>query len=278
MFELLVWVWVLCFIGVDFFYYWFHRASHRVAAIWATHVVHHQSEDYNLAVALRQSALQPAFSWAFYLPLAFIGFPPPMFALLLSINVLYQFWIHTKLIGKLGPLEWILNTPSHHRVHHGSDPKYLDKNHAGTLIIWDRMFGTFQEEEEPPTYGITKPLRSWNPIWANVHFWVDLYKLAQETPSFKDRLLIWVRPPGWRPSSLAAAPEHRVERAEIYDPPLSKARRTYAALYFSAIFVATIYFLYARHTMSPTETAIWMFAIIGSLLPLGLTLEGSLRS
>ncbi|HMT30288.1 MAG TPA: sterol desaturase family protein, partial [Bacteroidia bacterium] len=117
---------------------------------------------YNLSVALRQSWFQSAFSWVFYLPLAFAGFDPVMFLTLSSFNTLYQFWIHTRAIGRMGPLEWVLNTPSHHRVHHGSDPRYLDKNHGGTLIIWDRLFGTFKEEDVEPHYGITTPLQSWN--------------------------------------------------------------------------------------------------------------------
>ncbi len=137
------WAWAACFVGQDFLYYWFHRWSHEVGAGWAAHVVHHQSEEYNLTVALRQGALQPAFSWVFYLPLAVLGFPPAMFLAVSSFNTLYQFWIHTRLIGRLGPLEWVLNTPSHHRVHHGRNPRYIDRNHGGTLIVWDRLFGTF---------------------------------------------------------------------------------------------------------------------------------------
>ncbi|RZK53157.1 MAG: sterol desaturase family protein, partial [Pedobacter sp.] len=150
-----VWIWIALFIAVDFFYYWFHRMSHQVNALWAAHIVHHQSEDYNLTVALRQSWFQGWFSWVFYLPLAWLGFDPVMFLTLSAFNTLYQFWIHTQAIKSMGMLEHIINTPSHHRVHHGSNPKYIDKNHAGSLIIWDKMFGTFQKEEEQVYYGIT---------------------------------------------------------------------------------------------------------------------------
>ena len=153
----------MLFLGVDCAYYWFHRIAHEYNAPWAGHVVHHSSEDYNLAVALRQGTFQGLFSWVFYLPLALLGFPPAWFAAMTSFDLLYQFWIHTRAIGKLGPLEWVLNTPSHHRVHHARNPKYLDKNYAGTLIIWDRMFGTFQAEEEEPVYGLTKPLEQLEP-------------------------------------------------------------------------------------------------------------------
>ncbi|MCF8463635.1 MAG: sterol desaturase family protein [Flavobacteriales bacterium] len=195
------WAWVLLFLGVDFFYYWFHRASHEINALWAAHIVHHQSEDYNLSVALRQSWFQGWFSWAFYLPLAVIGFDPIMFAAMNSFNTLYQFWIHTTTIKTLGPLEWVFNTPSHHRVHHGSNPKYIDRNHAGSLIVWDRLFGTFQKEEEEVVYGITSPLNSWNPVWANFHYWKDLWELSKQSKGF-DKLLVFIKPPGWQPAYL----------------------------------------------------------------------------
>ena len=153
-------VFVLGFLGVDFLYYWYHRKSHEMGVFWAAHVVHHQSEEYNLAVALRQGSIQ--FSWIFYLPLAVVGLPPAVFLTVSSLDTLYQFWIHTRAIGRLGPLEWVLCTPSHHRVHHARNPKYIDRNYGGTLIVWDRLFGTFRQEDEEPVYGITTPLRSWN--------------------------------------------------------------------------------------------------------------------
>ena len=133
-------LWIFAFIAVDFIYYWWHRAHHRVNLLWAAHVVHHQSEDYNLAVALRQSILTALTSIPFYLPLAILGVPPVTFFVCSALNTLYQFWIHTRLVGKLGPLEWLINTPSHHRVHHGINPAYIDKNHAGVFIVWDRWF------------------------------------------------------------------------------------------------------------------------------------------
>lgn len=195
------WTWTLLFLGVDFFYYWFHRASHEINALWAAHIVHHQSEDYNLSVALRQSWFQGWFSWVFYLPLAFVGFDPVMFAAMVSFNTLYQFWIHTTTIKTMGPLEWVFNTPSHHRVHHGSNPKYIDKNHAGSLIIWDRMFGTFEQEKEAVVYGITSPLNSWNPVWANLHYWKDLWQLAKKSKGL-DKIRVFFKPPGWQPDYL----------------------------------------------------------------------------
>lgn len=214
------WVWLILFVGVDFFYYWFHRLSHQVNALWAAHIVHHQSEEYNLTVALRQSWFQSWFSWIFYLPLAFIGFDPLMFVAMSSFNTLYQFWIHTRAIKHLGILEYIINTPSHHRVHHGSNPKYIDKNHGGTLIIWDILFGTFQKEEEEVYYGITKPLASWNPFWANFHYWVELWGTAKKSTQINDKISVFLKPPGWYPKSLGgfqAAPEIDVENYHKYD-------------------------------------------------------------
>ncbi len=164
------WVWIACFLGVDFLYYWYHRLSHEINFMWAAHVVHHQSEEYNLAVALRQSSLQPFHSMVFYWPLALIGFPTAVFISCAAVNTLYQFWIHTQIVDRLGPLESVFMTPSHHRVHHGRNPIYLDRNHGGTFIVWDKLFGTFQLEEEEVAYGVTKPLESWNPLWANFDY------------------------------------------------------------------------------------------------------------
>lgn len=194
------------FVLVDLLYYWWHRASHRVNVLWAAHVVHHQSEDYNLAVALRQAMLTALTSIPFYLPLAVVGVPPATFFLCSSLNTLYQFWIHTRLIGRLGPLEWVLNTPSHHRVHHGINPRYIDKNHAGVFIVWDRLFGTFAPEAEEPVYGTVGGFRSANAIVANVEPIVSLLSLARRARGW-DRLCVLVRPPEWRPEGSITIPE-----------------------------------------------------------------------
>ncbi|NQX92877.1 MAG: sterol desaturase family protein, partial [Flavobacteriales bacterium] len=159
--------WVLAFIAVDLAYYWSHRTSHQVNLFWVGHVIHHQSEEYNLSVALRQGAFQKMLMFWVYLPLAFIGITPELFAVSIGLNLLYQFWIHTEVVDTLGPLEWILNTPSHHRVHHGVQEQYLDKNYGAILIIWDRLFGSFEKEDERVIYGTTVPLRSFNPVYAN---------------------------------------------------------------------------------------------------------------
>ncbi|MCC6745137.1 MAG: sterol desaturase family protein [Acidobacteria bacterium] len=205
------WPWVIAFFGVDLMYYWWHRASHEVAFLWAIHAVHHQSEDYNLAVALRQAWFSGLSSLPFYLPLALLGVPLHVFATVAAFSTLYQFWIHTETIGRLGPIEWVLNTASHHRVHHGRNPRYLDRNYAATLIIWDRLFGSFQIEDERPLYGVIKPYRSWNPVWANFDVWLELWKKARRTPRWLDRLRLWFASPGWTPPGVAAPAVHNVE-------------------------------------------------------------------
>ncbi len=171
-----LWAWVILLFVDDFAYYWFHRISHEVRFFWNFHVVHHSSNQYNLSVAVRQSWFSGIAHWVFYLPIAFLGFPLWAFATMHGLNLIYQFWIHTKLVGKIGFLEKILNTPSHHRVHHGVNNQYLDKNYAGIFIVWDRMFGTFVEESEEVRYGIIKPLTSYNPIWINTHGWAETWE------------------------------------------------------------------------------------------------------
>lgn len=247
------WVWLGCFLLVDHQYYWFHRISHEVNLPWGAHIVHHSSEEYNLAVALRQGSFQPLFSWVFYLPLALLGFPPLVFLACSSANTLYQFWIHTRLIGKLGFLELFLNTPSHHRVHHGCDDKYLDRNYAGTFIVWDRLYGTFQEEEEEPTYGVTKPLASWNPLWANLHYYADLVAMSRRAPNFREKLKVWFKGPAWKPEW---APEGPGENRPItplshgpagrYDARAPRGLTSYALVHFVLLLAVTVGLLFLR--------------------------------
>jgi alkylglycerol monooxygenase len=198
-----LWYWPALILLVDLAYYWGHRMSHEVNLFWGGHVVHHQSEEYNLSVALRQSSLQVLWMFAFNLPIALLGFNALHFVLVSALNTLYQFWIHTETIGKFPRwIEFVFNTPSHHRVHHGRNPQYIDRNHAGSLIIWDRMFGTFQEEKEKPVYGITKPINSWNPVWANVSHYSEMVKDLGRIPSWRDRMKYLFKKPGWLPEFL----------------------------------------------------------------------------
>lgn len=197
------WSFIVLFILFDLCYYWSHRMAHEVSLFWGGHVVHHQSEDYNLSVALRQSSTAIVWSVPFYLPLALMGFDPVQFVFVNGLNLIYQFWIHTEHIDRLPKwFEAVMNTPSHHRVHHGRDPKYIDKNYAGVFILWDKIFGTFKAEEERPHYGITKPLNSWNPIYANVAHYIDLFALIKRSKGPRDTLKILFNKPGWQPDYL----------------------------------------------------------------------------
>jgi sterol desaturase/sphingolipid hydroxylase (fatty acid hydroxylase superfamily) len=193
------WAWVLIFFADDFSYYLFHRTAHNVRWFWASHVVHHSSEHYNLAAALRQTwtgNITGAFLFWSWMPL--IGFHPKMILFMQSVSLIYQFWIHTETIHKLPKwFEFIFNTPSHHRVHHGSNIEYLDKNHAGILIIWDRLFGTFQSEIFTPKYGLTKNVNTFNPIKVAFFEWMNMLKDVQKTKKLKHIIQYIIKPPGW---------------------------------------------------------------------------------
>ncbi len=191
------WVWLLLFFADDFSYYWFHRLSHEVRYFWASHVIHHSSQKYNLGTALRQTWTgQFSGAFVFWLWLPLVGFNPFMILMMQSVSLIYQFWIHTEAIDKLPkPLEFVFNTPSHHRVHHGSDLEYLDKNHGGILIIWDRLFGTFQEEKQRPVYGLTTNIDTFNPLRIATHEWAALLKDVINHP--RHLLGYMFAPPGW---------------------------------------------------------------------------------
>jgi len=251
--------WVSLFFLVDLAYYWAHRMSHEINLFWGGHVVHHQSEDYNLSVALRQSSFQVVWTFAFNLPLAFMGFDTLDFALMSALNTLYQFWIHTEAIDKMGWFEWIFNTPSHHRVHHGRNPKYIDKNHAGTLIIWDRMFGTFQKEEEKPTYGITKPINSWNALWANFSHYDTMATELKMIPKWSDKIKYLFKKPGWLPDYLGGyrpAPEVDQVSYRKYETPVPVQINYYVLFQYIICLIATSLFLFKQTEFALTEKVI----------------------
>ncbi|WP_044873161.1 sterol desaturase family protein [Pseudomonas sp. LFM046] len=246
LFELVasdLWVWLLAFVFYDVCYYWNHRLGHERNVLWAAHSVHHQSEEYNLSTALRQTSTGFIFGWIFYLPMAAAGVPPLVFLSVGAMNLLYQFWVHTRHVPKLGWLEWIFITPSNHRVHHAQNSVYMDRNYGGVFILWDRLFGSFQEEldEEPVIFGVTTPLASWNPLWANLQFYVQLWRDAVRAESWWDKLRIWFMRTGWRPADVAerfplAKPD--LSRFVKFEVPLGLGHKWYAGLQFALYVVA----------------------------------------
>ncbi|MBT8065891.1 MAG: sterol desaturase family protein [Gammaproteobacteria bacterium] len=244
-------LWVLAALAWDFCYYWFHRFSHEISVLWAAHAVHHQSEDYNLSTALRQTSTGFLFGWIFYLPLFVIGFPLEVLITVNAINLIYQFWVHTQLVRRLGPLDRILVTPSNHRVHHAQNDRYIDKNYGGIFILWDRLFGTFEDEslDEPVVFGVRKPLANLNPFWANLQVYDYLLFDARKARRWRDKLGIWFRRTGWRPADVEERyPKQRADlsRFKKFDPQTSLAERHYVMVQFvlgivGALLIADLY-------------------------------------
>jgi len=271
-----IFMWALCFVAVDFAYYWSHRLSHEVNLFWTGHVVHHQSEEYNLSVALRQGAFQKLFMFWIYLPLALLGFPPEWFLLSMAFNLLYQFWIHTEMIGKMGFLELFMNTPSHHRVHHGRNPKYIDKNHAGVFIVWDKMFKTFQIEEEHPTYGITSPLNSFNPVEAHTMPFQLLWADVKSIPGLGDKLRYLIKPPGWYPASLGGfkSPPPVSGKEKKFNISLPIKLSYYILVQYLAVLGLTSLFLFNLQNMDVTQKVIFTLYIVFYVMSLGSLFNG----
>jgi sterol desaturase/sphingolipid hydroxylase (fatty acid hydroxylase superfamily) len=262
---------IILFIAADFLYYWAHRMSHEINLFWGGHVVHHQSEDYNLSVALRQGSFQVIWTFAFYLPLAFAGFDTISFAAMSGLVTVYQFWIHTETIGKMGWFEWIFNTPSHHRVHHGRDPKYIDRNHAGVFIIWDRMFGTFKEEEEKPTYGITTPVDSWNPFWVNIHHYKNLMLNFLNVKGLKNKLKILFYKPGWMPEEMGGyqAPQRVPSTYRKFETSPSKLATIYGFFQYVIALLTGALFLFTTAQFTIVEQAIVALLLIFTITVTG---------
>jgi sterol desaturase/sphingolipid hydroxylase (fatty acid hydroxylase superfamily) len=265
-----VWTWVFALLAYDFCYYWLHRAGHRVAVMWAAHAVHHQSEDYNLSTALRQTSSGFVLGWLFYLPLAVMGVPPLVFGIVALIDLLYQYWVHTQQIGRLGWFDRWFCSPSNHRVHHAVNDRYLDKNYGGILIVWDRLFGTFAEEDdrERIVYGTRSPLASFNPLWANLQVYRDLVADSWHARSWPDKLRVWIKPPGWRPADVAAQfpkPAFDMAALQRFDPPASRRAQAAALLLFVSVLGGTSLLLWNAHRLEPLTQAASVFAIVLAL-------------
>jgi len=265
--------WIMAFAAVDFLYYWWHRLSHTVNALWAVHGVHHQSEDYNLGVALRQAAFDGLTMWPFFLTMAFLGVPPAAMATAVALSSLFQFGLHTELVGRLSFLELFLNTPSHHRVHHALNPGYLDKNFGAVLIVWDRLFGTYAEEHEPAVYGITRPVRSFNPLWVQVEPWVKLAREARRTPRWQDKLHVWFAAPGWHPPAGEGQPQPLAAPGggQKYDVEVSAGLGGYVAAHFGVqVVAASALIMWGRELSWPLRVAAASMLLLSLVTGAGL--------
>jgi sterol desaturase/sphingolipid hydroxylase (fatty acid hydroxylase superfamily) len=272
-------VWLGALLAYDLCYYWLHRAGHRVGVFWAAHVVHHQSEDYNLSTALRQTSSGALLGWLFYLPMAVIGVPPLVFGTVALIDLLYQFWVHTQQVGKLGWFDRWFCSPSNHRVHHAVNDRYLDRNYGGILIVWDRLFGSFEEEHDAElcVYGTRAPLRSFNPLWANVEVYAALARDAWHARSWSDKVRVWFNPPGWRPADVAARfpkPPFRLEEVRRFDPSPSRSAQAVALLLFIVMLIGVCWLLWHAHEWSTGALLAGTVVVVAGLWLVGHLGEG----
>lgn len=273
------WVWVAGLVLYDFLYYWNHRLGHRVAFFWAAHVVHHQSEDYNLSTALRQPSTYFLGNWIFYLPMAVLGFPPLVYAVVALVDLLYQFWVHTQQVGRLGWFDRWFCAPSNHRVHHAVNDRYVDKNYGGIFLVWDRLFGSYEPEHEaePCVYGSRAPLRSWDPVRANLQVYASLWRDSVHARSWVDKLRVWIEPPGWRPADVAERypkPAFDIAQLQRYDPPASPQATATALGVFVLLLGGTALLLWYAHRLSGLQQTAAVAALIAGLWAVGRLTEG----
>ena len=263
---------VVAFVAYDFCYYWFHRISHERRIFWAAHVAHHQSEEYNLTTALRQTSTGFLLGWLFYVPCFMLGMPADVFVTVASANLVYQFWVHTRFVRTLGPLEYVLVTPMNHRVHHARNPEYIDKNYGGFFILWDRLFGSYkaQDSRVPIDYGITRGLNSWNPLWANLHVYADMLRDTISTPRLGDKLRVWYGRTGFVPPGVDKPP---VQPGNHYDPPVSRTLKLYASVQFAGLIAVGLAMTYGSDRLGTEGLALLYVYLLASLVILGWMLE-----
>jgi alkylglycerol monooxygenase len=266
------WVWLAAVLAHDLAYYWFHRLSHRINLLWASHVVHHQGEDYNFTISLRQGAIATWVTALFYFPLAWLGFPASMFVVVHGAYLIFQFFVHTELIPRLGPLEWILASPRNHRVHHGRNGVYLDRNYGGFFIVWDRLFGTYVDESVAPEIGTRDGLRSWSPLWANFGHYAKLARQARAATGFAEKLWVWLGPPEGHTAraELLAAPMPEVPR---YDAKPSSAVSYYVLAQLLVIASGTLVLLHARESLPLAWICASAGMIVAGLISLSALLD-----
>ena len=263
---------MVAFVAYDFCYYWFHRISHERRIFWAAHVAHHQSEEYNLTTALRQTSTGFLLGWLFYVPCFMLGMPPDVFVTVASANLIYQFWVHTRFVRTLGPLEYVLVTPMNHRVHHARNPEYIDKNYGGFFILWDRLFGTYkpQDSRVPIDYGITRGLNSWNPLWANLHVYADMVRDTIKTPRLRDKLRVWYGRTAYVPPGVDKPP---VQPGNHYDPPAGRALKVYAGVQFAGLVAVGLAMTYGGDRLGAQGLVLLYAYLLASLVILGWLLE-----
>ncbi|NBU26396.1 MAG: sterol desaturase family protein, partial [Gammaproteobacteria bacterium] len=265
-------VWIFALLFYDFCYYWAHRAGHEINLFWASHQVHHSSEYYNLTTALRQTATGGFTSWPFYVVMAVAGVPPMVFAVVGLIDLLYQYWVHTELVGKLGWLDRVFVTPSNHRVHHGQNDYCIDRNYGGILIVWDRLFGTFVEErdDERIVYGVRKPLASYNAAWGNLNVWTDVLRASLTAPSLGGALRAWSDPPQGRGVALPHLDTTQVRR---FDTGTRPAVRRYALAQYLLLAPMVMHFLAIIERLDRIAGVAYALVITGTVVCVGWALE-----
>ena len=272
---------VLALVLYDFCYYWFHRASHEVAVFWAGHAVHHQSQHYNLSTALRQSSAGAISSWVFYLPMALLGVPPVVFGIVALIDLLYQYWVHTEHIGRLGWFDRWFCSPSNHRVHHAVNDKYLDRNYGGIWVVWDRMFGSFQEEDpkEPCVYGTRTALNSWDPLWANMQMYASMLHDSWHAKRWRDKLMVFLRHPGWRPADVAQrfpAKAFDIQQFPAFVPVQTPAVQWWGGAWFVVLLSCSSAVLWFMEGMVWGEAATCVLAVTAGLWGVNAMLQNRL--
>ena len=263
------WVtWVVGFVLYDLTYYVQHRLHHEIKLLWATHIVHHHGEEFNLSTALRQTSTGWLWKWMFYIPMIVIGVPAEVFITVGGLNLLYQFWVHTEHIPKLGFIEKIFVTPSNHRVHHAKNPEYIDANYGGVFILWDRMFGTYIEEKEniKPVYGTVKALESWNPIWANIEVFYNMLLDSFRTKKWSDKIKVWYAPTYWRPEDVAKEyPSKPLNLQTKYNPKISTTSKIYVVVQMIGIMFISNALFSQISTLSYQEIAV--VSVVLTLIP-----------
>ena len=274
--------WLLALVLYDLCYYWLHRISHTSAIFWAAHAVHHQSQSYNLSTALRQTSTGAFLGWIFYIPMALLGVPPEVFGIVALVDLLYQFWVHTEHVPKLGWFDRWFCSPSNHRVHHAVNDAYLDKNYGGIFVVWDRIFGSFQEESEinPCVYGTRSALNSWNPLWANAQVYASIFHDAWHARNWLDKVRVFLKPPGWRPADVVArfpSKVFNISEVQTYAPPMSKAVQRFAVLSFAVLLGLVSVFLWTADSASHAQHVVGVAGLLVMLWAISAVMQSRLR-